>query len=506
MAILDKRPIKIYPVISVLRDFSAKNNDVCTVCGFEAIGDGGGGNFVFDYYSELPDDNSDIISPDGLEQGRWVRIYKPSGVSSGDYIRKTGDDTKAGNLTIEGNLILKPELVELAGIGRFYRFLNIHGNIVASLQTHYWNGSSFVSTYGTGFGDKALEGNKGENSNGFGYRALINNEGINSSGFGYTALEYNTGNNSNGMGRQSLEENSGHNSNGFGNLALQFNTGHNVNGVGYSSLRNNSAPNVNGFGFAALEKNKGGNASGLGHSVMQNNKGEVVNGFGNYAMQNNTGSQSNGFGFRSLENNHGNNSNAIGNLSLRYNQGDENTVIGYNSFSDFYPDSDNAKTFTPDNINVAENQITINGHGFGANGNYVNLEYSTTGTAIGISGINSFEIIDANTIKFSFGNISSQGTGTHTLTPQFIYNNVLVIGNGIQPTKSDQTLLGGRSAVMPNATITEIEAAGDKALVTKEYADKKISKTDEIQNLEGMSESDYENLTTKPDTTVYFLT
>jgi hypothetical protein len=80
----------------------------------------------------------------------------------------------------------------------------------------------------------------------------------------------------------------------------------------------------------------------------------------------------------------------------------------------------------------------------------VNIKYaSTTGTAIGglaVASIYQVKIIDANTIEFYDGavkhNLTSQGTGTHTFTPQTSYANTTCLGANTQPNRSNQVVLG----------------------------------------------------------------
>ncbi len=65
--------------------------------------------------------------------------------------------------------------------------LNDGVGILMRHQTDYWNGSSWSSTNGYGFGSNALYNNTGSNSNGFGYRALRYNTGSNNTAIGHRA-------------------------------------------------------------------------------------------------------------------------------------------------------------------------------------------------------------------------------------------------------------------------------------------------------------------------------
>lgn len=80
----------------------------------------------------------------------------------------------------------------------------------------------------------------------------------------------------------------------------------------------------------------------------------------------------------------------------------------------------------------------------------INVKYSaTTGTAIGgltVGSIYQAKVIGANTIEFVSGgvkiNLTTQGTGTHTFTPQYAYTNTTCLGASTVPNKDNQVVLG----------------------------------------------------------------
>lgn len=283
------------------------------------------------------------------------------------------------------------------------------GNSLITYQTEYWN-----------IGNSALD----LTSNVF----IGKNAGLNS-----------RQNLNNGFGENALSNNTGSQSNGFGNYALSANKGNGSNGFGYFSLVSNTGVNSNGFGNLSLYNNKGNHSSG----------------FGNLALQYNMGHYSNGFSANSLSQNLGNNANGFGYQSLQYNDRNDNTAVGHMAFSDFYDDIANKKDFLPENVQIGTKNITVTNHGFIPNNGFVNLRYTTTGTPItGLSNnrVYQIEVLNSNLLSIP-NNITSQGTGIHTFTPQYQYTNSTTIGANSHPTDSNQITLGD-----PN--VTEIDTYG----------------------------------------------
>ena len=335
-------------------------------------------------------------------------------------------------------------LQTVANKNQYYPIIeNNAGLIVGKHQTAYWNGSAWVADNSFGMGNLALLNNTGANTNGVGSFALLNNTG------GYV--------------------------NGVGSSALQNNTGGYVNGVGISALQNNTGANTNGVGSSALQNNTGGYANGVGSSALQNNTGLNSNGMGSVALQNNTGMLSNGFGYYILLNNTGANANCMGAYALTYNQKANNSAFGHNAYSAFLDNTAGNKSADSTAVDITLERITITAHGFGATNAIVNIKYaSTTGTAIGGLGVGTVyqvKIIDANTIEFVTGatkrNLTSQGAGTHTFTPQFAYENTTCLGANTYPNKDNQVVLGdtavdtvkmgGTSRTIASATATGVK-------------------------------------------------
>ncbi|MHB9056213.1 MAG: hypothetical protein ACYC2P_08700 [Paludibacteraceae bacterium] len=240
------------------------------------------------------------------------------------------------------------------------------------------------------------------------------------------------------------------NSFGLGQSALQNNTGGNANGVGFYALQNNTGGYSNGMGHGALANNMGASANGVGQSALQNNTGGYSNGMGYGALANNTGASANGVGYLALANNTGASANGVGANVLYYNQKANNSAFGYGAYSAFLDNTAGNKTADSTAVDITLERITLTAHGFGATNAIVNIKYaSTTGTAIGglaVGTIYQVKIIDANTIEFVIGatkrNLTSQGTGTHTFTPQYAYENTTCLGANTQPNKDNQVVLG----------------------------------------------------------------
>ena len=146
-----------------------------------------------------------------------------------------------------------------------------------------------------------------------------------------------------------------------------------------------------------------------------------------------------------MNHNQGDNVNAVGSHALQYNEGDDNIVIGDESFSDFR--SDASKTKQVSAYTQGQGLFTVTAHGFGAVGDNIILLIQFNGAIY--NGITNntgytFEVIDADTVKILgeaiFGTTNPQ---LATLTPQLApLENVNIIGNNIQPTVSNQVILG----------------------------------------------------------------
>ena len=96
-------------------------------------------------------------------------------------------------------------------------------------------------------------------------------------------------------------------------------------------------------------------------------------------------------------------------------------------------------------------------HGFGGVGIFVNLKWTaTTGalpTGISLNQIDQFKITHADTIVLITDDMTDQGTGNHTVTPQEIYTNSTALGYNAEPDASNQIMLG-------DANVTEVKTAG----------------------------------------------
>ena len=383
-----------------------------------------------------------------------IYMDEPSGGSSINdslYVHRALGETMTGRKTFTEAIKLYGDAVTVASKNKHLVLVtDSTGGGMIRWQTHYWNGSSYSTTIGYGFGQNALTSNTGEASNGFGQLALSNNTGAYSNGFGYSALSNNTGTNSNGFGQLALSNNTGAYSNGFGYVALRFNTG----------------ANSNGFGHFALTYNTGTNSNGFGHSALMYNTGTNSNGFGQNALMYNTGANCNGFGFNVMELNNGDNSGGFGHHALRYNQQSNNTAVGYLANGIFLDNTSGNKTFDYTAINASTDRVTITAHGFGATGSWVNVKFTQGTSAVGgltSTFIYQVKIIDANTISFRelvsgsiyHGiDITSAGTGTgHTLTPQYTYTNTTCLGANSQPSASNQVVLG-------DTNVTEVKTTG----------------------------------------------
>ena len=223
----------------------------------------------------------------------------------------------------------------------------------------------------------------------------------------------------------------------FGSLALQNNTtGWSNTAIGTKTLTYNTTGFFNtAVGRLSLSSNTiGSNNIAVGKQTLNQN----ISGNYNTAM-----------GVVSLDfNKIGNHNTAIGYGSGTFNEADNNTFIGSRADTVFYLDVSKTKYFN--NSDVTDSTITIPNHGFGASGTYCLLHFvQGTGTVNGLSGQGSYYIfpayiIDANTISIS--GVTAGGTGTgNSLTPQFQYSNITLLGANTEPTQSNQVVLGDKN-------------------------------------------------------------
>lgn len=251
--------------------------------------------------------------------------------------------------------------------------------------------------------------------------------------------------------------NTGIQSSFLGANAGEFNTGNYPTGVGTNSLRYNTGAVALGMGHNSLVYNSGLDAIGFGIRVMYYNRGDYSGGFGYFASWINSGDYTMG----------------LGGYSLYSNEGDYNTALGDESFNEFNEDASGAKTFTSSNVNAPENKIYISAHGFGSVDDYVNLKFSTTGTlpsGLVVGEVHQFQVTTVDTIEIISDIVSTaDGSGTHTVTPQYIYTNSTAIGNDAEPNASNQVVLG-------DSNVTQIKFRG--ALVDHYIAGETILEDD----------------------------
>ncbi len=144
---------------------------------------------------------------------------------------------------------------------------------------------------------------------------------------------------------------------------------------------------------------------------------------------------------------------AIGIGAGSSNEGEAATALGASAFTDFNQDTTNAKDIT--SVDFANNRVTISGgHGFGANDTFRNLLVTSAGTLpAGLSGIQVWEIISSTVLECFSDSFTDAGSGTHTLTPRFIYDNSTGVGFDAQPDASNQVVLG-------DTNVTEVKTSG----------------------------------------------
>ncbi|MFB6088986.1 MAG: DUF2793 domain-containing protein [Candidatus Aenigmatarchaeota archaeon] len=372
----------------------------------------------------------------GLQGGTSSEYYH---LTNSDYSDLTDANAQLSDLHTDGDPTFGS--INLASGGDIKYNSN---NFIRTDTTNYW-------TY-IGY----LAGNSQTQCTGIGYEALNTNTGSYVSVVGYEAGEENTKDNSTGVGIRAIWKNTGDSCTGVGSYACAENSGDDSTGIGYLALQYNSAVKCVGVGFRALRYNTGANCTALGYDSQQYGAGTSNNTFGISSGEFIVGGYCVAIGTYALQKNVEDFNIGIGQQTGRYMEGDKNVAIGGLAFTDFNEDAGNAKTFTSGDVDTDNERITITGHGFSASNNHINLKFTSTDTLpAGLSdgSIYQCEIIDANTLELKDANITDGGTGTHTVTPQYIYSNSVALGYNAQPDASNQVVLG-------DTNVTEVKSSG----------------------------------------------
>jgi len=244
----------------------------------------------------------------------------------------------------------------------------------------------------------------------------------------------------------------------LGYYALYGNSGANSTGAGAYCLASSSGAGSTGAGYACLQFNSGEQSTGAGYFCLASSSGANSNATGSYSGYYNAGANLSTSGYESGYFNCVDDVSAVGYQALYKNDGTQNSALGSGAFTAFNEDAGSAKNFAFGDIDIANERVTIVGHGFGAIGTYRILKF-TEGTAA-VPGLTDGEhyqvkIIDNNTLEFEGGvNITAQGAGNnHTLTPRYVYTNSTAIGYNAEPDASNQVMLG-------DTNVTQIKTTG----------------------------------------------
>jgi hypothetical protein len=219
----------------------------------------------------------------------------------------------------------------------------------------------------------------------------------------------------------------------------------------------NSQRNVYLGNYVAQSARFGNDNVGIGYDAF-----DEIYGDDNVALGNSTGYQVMGnsnvaIGFQAGDYTYGNRNVAIGHEAGRFmtiwGQGNDNIMIGTRSNKNISGPTANpggAKTIAFTDVNTTTNIITVTAHGFGEVGATVILNATTDGTLpAGLDASNGwYKVLSVNTIQplqTSAGiirDLTTQGTGNHTFTPNIVYSNMIAIGTDATNTASNQIILG----------------------------------------------------------------
>ena len=229
---------------------------------------------------------------------------------------------------------------------------------------------------------------------------------------------------------------------------------------GYNAGKNSSSNSAVFIGWKSGEKASGNGLVGLGKWTLQESEGNDVTAIGDDSGRYNKGDRNTFLGEDSGNYSIGENNVGLGGGSLKYNEGNGNIAITSQASEIFREDILNKVSFIPSNI--SNQQISINSHGLGSDGEHILLKYSGLNGSLENNFVKQWKIIDSNTIELISDNSGFQvldGTQSGDLIPQFKYNNTIVIGTNLVNDSID--IDGDNQIVLGNDDSSLIKTAAE---------------------------------------------
>ena len=280
-----------------------------------------------------------------------------------------------------------------------------------------------------------------------GTSAGVDNTGGQVNGFGSNAALENTGNNVNALGDSACSQNSGSAVNALGDSSAQQNTGDNVNTLGYYSGSGNIGTDLNALGSSAAADNEGNSINALGSSAANYNTGNSLNALGSLAGYSNTGNNVNALGEEAGLSNAFNHVNLFGQYASADEDGQtvlskDGAIMARISTTDLtethkynLPDADGTLALTSDITTPTLQQVTDVGN------------------------------VSSNDIQVTLGSSSSFLRSDSLKVDDGTTNNIVVLGNKIVFTKTEQLELTTPTFTDPR-TQTFQNASGTIALLS----------------------------------------
>ena len=280
-----------------------------------------------------------------------------------------------------------------------------------------------------------------------GTSAGVDNTGGQVNGFGSNAALENTGNNVNALGDSACSQNSGSAVNALGDSSAQQNTGDNVNTLGYYSGSGNIGTDLNALGSSAAADNEGNSINALGSSAANYNTGNSLNALGSLAGYSNTGNNVNALGEEAGLSNAFNHVNLFGQYASADEAGQtvlskDGAIMARISTTDLtethkynLPDADGTLALTSDITTPTLQQVTDVGN------------------------------VSSNDIQVTLGSSSSFLRSDSLKVDDGTTNNIVVLGNKIVFTKTEQLELTTPTFTDPR-TQTFQNASGTIALLS----------------------------------------
>lgn len=275
----------------------------------------------------------------------------------------------------------------------------------------------------------------------------------------------NTGTTTTGIGQDAAGTNAGGYAQAVGAQAAQYNSGTYLATIGYQSAQYNTANFCAFSGGFAGQYNSGLYTTTMGYYAGSRNSAANVAAFGTLAAQMNAGIRTTAVGYAAALANCGPYSVALGYNAGQYNEGDYLIAIGHATAVR------TPTAGTPVAVTVSDTGLVTFDSAHGITVGQSRLYQVGGGTAPAGTSLGTWVVatsLTSTTMQIVSHGITSTGASVMlapNTTPR--YSNAICIGNGIEPTASNEARLGNSSVTIGYVGSNEIWTAGNKASIAE---------------------------------------